>query len=98
MDKKEKVLLDNFMFVRNNMLLFAKCNVNPTTNKPTIYDNETGEPIYIGDGIIPQVERYADKYAFNRMTAGVFQTVLTKMSEKADKDTGNTLEHIGQVA
>ena len=45
MDKKEKVLLDNFMAARNYMLLFAKCNVNPKTGRPTIYDNETNEPI-----------------------------------------------------
>lgn len=38
LNKKEKELLDNFMFARNNMLLFAKCNVDPKTNKPTIYD------------------------------------------------------------
>ena len=28
MDKKEKVLLDNFLYVRNNGLLFNKCNVD----------------------------------------------------------------------
>lgn len=94
MDKKEKVLLDNFMYVRNNMLLFAKCNVNPKTNKPTIYDPETNEPIYIGDGIIPQVERYASKYAFSKLTSGVFQTVISTMAEKAEKPTGNTFMFI----
>lgn len=30
MDKQEKVLLDNFMYVRNNGLLFNKTNVDLT--------------------------------------------------------------------
>ena len=84
MDKKEKVLLDNFMAARNNMLLFAKCNVNPKTGRPTIYDNETNEPIYIGDGVIPQVERYASKYVFNKFNIGVLRTVMNTLAEKAE--------------
>ena len=32
MDKKEKVLLDNFLYVRNNGLLFNKCNVDVMVN------------------------------------------------------------------
>lgn len=94
LNKKEKELLDNFMFARNNMLLFSKCNVAPKTGKPTIYDNETGEPIYIGDGLIPQVERYASKYAFNTMNMGVLQTVISSMAEKAENPVGNTFTFI----
>lgn len=89
MNKKEKVLMDNFLEGRNNMLLFAKCNVNPKTNKPTLYDPETGEPIYIGDGVIPQVERYASKYAFNKFNAGVMRTIMSTLAEKAKQPTGN---------
>lgn len=88
MDKKEKVLLDNFLYVRNNGLLFNKCNVD-VNGKPTICDPDTGRPIYIGDGIIPQVERFASKYAFAKLTVEVFHTVLAVMNEKAEKPTGN---------
>ena len=84
MDKREKVLLENFLAARNNMLLFSKCNVNPKTGKPTISDPETGEPIYIGEGIIPQVERYASKYVFNKFNIGVLRTVMNTLSEKAE--------------
>lgn len=49
MDKKEKELLDNFLYVRNNGLLFNKCNVD-VNGKATIVDPDTGRPIYIGDG------------------------------------------------
>lgn len=43
MDKKEKVLLDNFLFVRNNGLLFNKSNVD-VNGKPTITDPDTNRP------------------------------------------------------
>ena len=88
MDKKEKVLLDNFMYVRNNGLLFNKCNVDKN-GKPTIVDPDTGRPIYIGDGLIPQVERFASKYAFNRLTIEVLNTVISTMNQKTKSSTGN---------
>lgn len=37
LDKKEKTLLDCFMYVRNTALLFAKCNVD-VNGKATIVD------------------------------------------------------------
>ena len=89
MDKKEKVLLDNFLYVRNNGLLFNKTNVD-ANGKPTIVDPDTGRPIYIGDGIIPQVERFASKYAFSKLTIDVFHTALNTLNEKAEQATGNS--------
>ncbi len=98
MDKKEKVLLDNFLYVRNNGLLFNKTNVD-VNGKATIVDPDTGRPIYIGDGLIPQVERFASKYAFAKLTLEVFQTVLAVMNEKAENPTGNHLnEKLGEAA
>nr|DAR62380.1 MAG TPA: hypothetical protein [Bacteriophage sp.] len=47
--------------------------------------------IYIGDGIIPQVERFASKYAFAKLTVNIFNTVLAMMVDKADQSTGNKL-------
>ena len=57
--------------------------------KPTIYDPDTNRPIYIGDGVIPQFERFASKYAFNTLTLEVFHTVLATLNEKANQPTGN---------
>lgn len=62
--------------------------------KSTITDPDTGRPIYIGDGIIPQVEQFANKYAFNKLTMEVFRTVLSMLGEKAEKPTGNTYAFI----
>lgn len=80
--------MDNFLYVRNNGLLFNKCNVDKN-GKPTITDPDTGRGVYIGDGIIPQVERFASKYAFAKLTIEVFRTVLQMLNEKADNPTGN---------
>lgn len=88
MDTVEKNLLRNFLEVRNNGLLFNKTNVDKN-GKATISDPDTGRPIYIGDGIIPQVERFASKYVYNKMTPAAFQTALSMMVEKAEQPTGN---------
>lgn len=76
MDKTQKVLLDNFLTARNQGLLFSKGNVDPTTGKPTIVDPDTNRPIYISDGLIPQVEAFASKYAYNKLTMSVLKTIL----------------------
>ena len=52
--------------------------------KPTLFDPDTGRPIYIGDGIIPQVERFASKYAYNKLTVEAFTTAIAMMNEKSE--------------
>ena len=39
--------------------------------------------VYIGDGLIPQVERFASKYAYTKLSVDVFNTALNAMVEKA---------------
>jgi hypothetical protein len=91
MDKKEKELLDNFLLSRNQGLLFNKTNIDEN-GKATVCDPDTGRPVYIGDGLIPQVERFASKYVYNnKPTAEVFNTIMQTMNEKAEKPTGNKL-------
>lgn len=94
MDPVEKKLLDNFMLSRGQGLLFNKCNINPKTGKPTIVDPDTGRPIPIGDGLIPQIERFASKYAYSKMTLELFNTIIRTLNEKANKSTGNKYHFI----
>lgn len=89
MDTVQKNLLDTFMTGRNQALLFSKGNVNPQTGKPTIVDPDSGRPIYISDGLIPQVEAYASKYAYNKLTISVLREAIKALNEKAEKPTGN---------
>lgn len=90
MNSAQKDLLDNFLFVRNNGLLFNKNNVD-INGKSTISDPDTGRPIYISDGIIPQASRFANKYvvAVNQINVGLFNRVLADMASRADEPTGN---------
>lgn len=80
-------LMTNFNTARNNMMLLSKGNVD-VNGKPTLYDKEN-RPIYIGEGIIPQIERYCSKYAYNKLTVEVIQGMINALGEKADDPTGN---------
>jgi hypothetical protein len=40
--------------------------------------------------IIPQVERFASKVVFSKLTTEIFRTVLNLLGEKAESPTGNT--------
>jgi hypothetical protein len=93
MSKKEKVLLENFLTARNQGLLFNKSNIN-LQGKAIHQDPATNRQIPVGEGIIPQVERFASKYNYAKMTREVFKTVLNQMTAKSDKPTGNTYTFI----
>ena len=99
MNKKERELMENFLTSRNQGLLINKTNID-VNGKPTIVDPDTGRPIYIGDGLIPQVERFASKYVYNnKPTVDIFNTIMQTMNEKAEKPTGNKLTiHIAWAA
>ena len=88
MNAAEKDCLDNFMAARANALLWGKTNVDKN-GKPKIFDPETGEPIISGDGIIPQIERFAGKYVYSKMTNKVMNTAILAMIAKSNNPTGN---------
>lgn len=50
--------------------------------------------IYIGDGLIPQVERFAGKYVYNRLSIKVFNAAMAEMVQKATAPTGNKSNRI----
>ena len=93
MSSMEKNLMENFLLVRNQGLLFNKTNVD-VNGKATIQDPDTGRPIYIGDGILPQIERYASKYAYNKLTITVLETAISMLAQKAAQPTGNNFMFI----
>ena len=88
LEPMKKNLIENFLYARENMILLAKGNIG-VDGKATISDRGTGRPIPIGDGMIPQIERFASKYAANRVTINTFHTIISTMVEKAEKPTGN---------
>ena len=88
LDPMKKNLIENFMEARENMVVLAKGNVG-VDGKATISDASTGRPIYIGEGMIPQIERFASKYSANTITINTFHTIIKDMTKKADKAQGN---------
>lgn len=50
---------------------------------------DTGRDIPIGDGAVPQIERFASKYAYSKMGINVFNAIMSTLNEKAEKSTGN---------
>ena len=89
LDTKEKQLLDNFMLARGKGLLLNRSNIDPRTGKPNIVDPSTGRPIYIGAGIIPQIERFASKSVYYKFTIQTLNTAIAAMNRKAEKPQGN---------
>jgi hypothetical protein len=88
LDPMKKNLIENFLYARENMMLLAKGTMG-VDGKSTLSDRATGRPIQIGDGMIPQIERFASKYSANKITINTFHTVIQTMVEKADSPTGN---------
>ena len=87
--KKEKELLDTFMYAMNTGLLLNKGNID-VNGKPTISDPDTGRPIYIGEGFIPQIEAAANKYVYaNKPNLPLFNMIMADMADKSQSDTGN---------
>lgn len=83
----EKTCLNNFMESRNGKLLFSKGNFD-ANGKVTIHD-EIGRPIIATEGVIPQIERFATKYVYNKLTARIFEGAMNEMATKCAESTGN---------
>lgn len=88
MTSMEKTLLENFLAVKNQHDLFARSNVD-INGKPTITDPETNRPIYIGDGIIPQIERFAYVITFDTMLISYLKEGMNFMISKSENLVGN---------
>lgn len=42
------------------------------------------------EGLIPQIERFATKFVFNKLTTRIWEGAMAEMSAKADNALGNT--------
>lgn len=89
LEPMKKNLIENFLYARENMMLLAKGTMG-VDGKSTLADRTSGRPIQIGDGLIPQIERFASKFSANKITINTFQQIITTMVQKAENPTGNT--------
>jgi len=92
MPKVKQQLLDDFMNQRNNSLLLAKGTMD-ANGKSTILDRQ-GRPIIAGDGIIPQINRFAGMYNYAKLNVAVFNKAIMTMSQKAEQPQGNTFAFV----
>ncbi len=88
MHQHEKDTMDTFMMARNNSCIFSETNFD--VNGKCMDQDEQGRDIPMGDGIIPQIERYCDKFLYSQLSSTVLDDVMNSMVEKSDRPTGNT--------
>lgn len=89
MVKKEKELMDTFQYVVATGLLLNKGNINDK-GIATIQEPNTQRPIYIGEGLIPQIERMANKFTYSKKpSVNIFNAMMAKLIDQCDSETGN---------
>lgn len=88
MNKKEKECLDWFLLTREQHNIFGETNYD--VNGKCLDQDEEGRDLPMGDGVIAQIERYCDKFAYAVLDSEVLDDVMNAMIEKSDMPTGNT--------
>ena len=86
--KADEQVIENYLEARDMALVWGKANVD-ANGKPKIYDDETGRPVVSADGLIAQLERFATKFVFSKLTVAYFQKALATLVSKSTKPTGN---------
>lgn len=92
---KKRVLMDSFMTARNNALLLQHGTMD-INGKATITDRQ-GRPVMAGDGALPQINRYASKFNFSKLTVSLFNEMVLALSQKCRQVTGNTFVFVVNI-
>ena len=87
MNKKEKDCMDTFLLSRENNCIFSETNYDK--NGKCLDQDDQNRDIPMGDGVIPQIERYCDKFSYSILTSTVLSSVMSAMREKSNTPTGN---------
>ena len=88
LQKLEKDVLESYLWARENHLLFGESNFD-AHGKCTMQD-EKGQDIPIGDGVIKQIERYCEKFVYSVLTTRWLEDIMASMREKSPNSIGNT--------
>lgn len=83
----EKDVLDGIKYVKNEHLLWGKTTMD-ANGKSTVKTND-GRQLIAGDGLVPQIERFASKFQYAKLNINVIQTVMSQMNQKAAEQIGN---------
>ena len=88
LQKLEKDVLESYLWARENHLLFGESNFDQN-GKCTMQD-EKGQDIPIGDGVIKQIERYCEKFIYSVLTTRWLEDIMSAMREKSANSIGNS--------
>lgn len=75
------------MLAKNNSCIFSQTNYD--VNGKCLDQDEAGADIPMSDGVLPQIERYCDKFLYNQLSSNVLDDVMAAMVEKSAQPTGN---------
>ncbi|MCK5788536.1 MAG: hypothetical protein KAH32_06035, partial [Chlamydiia bacterium] len=92
MNTKEKECMDSYLVSREQSMLFAHSNFD--ANGKCMMQDEKGRDVPIGDGVIAQIERYCDKFAYSVLSIDLFEDVIAAMVEKSDTPIGNNFAFV----
>ena len=88
----EKDLFENFQTVKNNHLLWGKTTMDANGKSTVLTDD--GRPLIAGDGLVPQIERFASKQKYATLNVNIINNVIDQMNQKAANATGNNYTFI----
>lgn len=88
----EKDLFENFQTVKNNHLLWGKTTMDANGKSTVLTDD--GRPLIAGDGLVPQIERFASKQKYAKLNVNIINNVIDQMNQKAANTTGNSYTFI----
>jgi hypothetical protein len=92
LQKLEKDVLESYLWARENHLLFGVSNYD--ANGKCMLQDEKGQDISIGDGVIKQIERYCEKFSYSVLTTRWIEDAMAAMREKSPNSIGNTFAFI----
>ena len=93
----EKELIDYYLLTREQHLLFGENNHD--VNGKCLLQDEMGNDIPMGSGVIEQIERYCDKFSYSTLTTSIFDDAIDSVIQRTGKYTGNHItvicNHLG---
>jgi hypothetical protein len=87
LNKKEKDVVDTFLYARENSMIFSESNFD--VNGKCMIQDEKGRDIPMGDGIVAQIERVCDKFLFSDLNIDIIEDAMQSMAEKSDTRQNN---------
>lgn len=87
LDKSEDQCMRHYLLSREQALLSSESNYDQ--NGKCKLQDENGQDIPSGDGIITQLLKFADPFTFNEMSTALFEDAIQSLNERVGSHEGN---------